>query len=134
MLHNIKPNLFLQQNTIILFSIKSCKNPLCGLARHAPIRKPLMYYNPCSVILKYFYRYLKNGSIPASFRLFSFFSCYNFNANWKMHRWCAWDSNQGPQDSRRRRNHGAMAATHIIKCLRCTSTHLQHPISSTYFR
>ena len=26
---------------------------------------------------------LKNGPIPASFCLFSFFSCYNFNTNWK---------------------------------------------------
>ena len=30
-----------------------------------------------------------------------------------MRRWCAWDSNPGPQDGRRRQNHGAMAATHI---------------------
>ena len=27
----------------------------------------------------------------------------------KKHRWCAWDTNPGPQDGRRRRNHGAMA-------------------------
>ena len=40
--------------------------------------------------------------------LFSFFSCYNFNTNWKKHRWCAWDSNPGLQDGRRRRNHRAM--------------------------
>ena len=26
-------------------------------------------------------------------------------------RWSAWDSNPGPQDGGRRRNHGAMAAT-----------------------
>ena len=26
-------------------------------------------------------------------------------------RWCAWDSNPGPQDGRRRQNRGAMAAT-----------------------
>ena len=25
-------------------------------------------------------------------------------------RWCVWDSNPGPQDGRRRLNHGAMAA------------------------
>ena len=52
----------------------------------------------------------KIGPIPASFCLFSSFSHYNFN-NWKKHRWCAWDSNLGPHDCRRRRNHGAMAAT-----------------------
>ena len=46
--------------------------------------------------------FLKNGPIPASFCLFSFFSCYNFNTNWKKHRWCAWDLNPGPQDGRRR--------------------------------
>ena len=54
--------------------------------------------------------FFKNGPIPASFCLFWIFS-YNFNTNWKKHRWCAWDSNLGPQDGRRRRNHGAMAAT-----------------------
>ena len=27
--------------------------------------------------------------------------------------WCAWDSNLGPQDGRRRQNHGAMAATPV---------------------
>ena len=30
--------------------------------------------------------------------------------NGKKHSWCAWDSNPGPQDGRRRQNHGAMAA------------------------
>ena len=54
----------------------------------------------------------KNGPIPASFCLFSLFSRYNFNnTNWKKRRWCAWDSNPGPQDGRCRRKQGAMAAT-----------------------
>ena len=37
----------------------------------------------------------------------------------KKRRWRAWDSNPGPgpQDGRRRRNHGAMAATKFLKCL-----------------
>ena len=40
------------------------------------------------------------------------FSHYNFNnTNWEMCWWCAWDLNPGPQDGRRRRDHGAMAAT-----------------------
>ena len=57
--------------------------------------------------------FLKNGPIRASFCLFSSFSRYNFNnTNWKKHRWCAWDSNPRPQDGRRRRYHGAMAAGH----------------------
>ena len=34
--------------------------------------------------------------------------------NWKKHRWSAWNSNPGPQDGRRRRNHGAMASTHVL--------------------
>ena len=56
--------------------------------------------------------FLKNGPVPASFCLFSFFSCYNFNnTNWKKHWWCAWDSNPGPQDGRCRQSQGAMAAT-----------------------
>ena len=45
------------------------------------------------------------------FCLLLFFSHYNFNTNWKKHRWCAWDSNLGPQDGRHRQNHGAIAAT-----------------------
>ena len=35
----------------------------------------------------------------------------------KWARWCAWDSNPVPQNGRRRRNHGAMAATRIVECL-----------------
>ena len=60
----------------------------------------------------------KYGPIPASLCLFLLFSRYNFNnTNWKKHRWCAWDSNLGPQDGRRRQNHGAMAATQKNKNL-----------------
>ena len=51
------------------------------------------------------------GQSRPLFVLFSVFSCYNFNTNWKKRRWCAWDLNPGSQDGRRRRNHGAMAAT-----------------------
>ena len=53
---------------------------------------------------------VKYGLIPASFCLFLFFSNSNNNfnnTNWKKCRWCAWDLNPGPQDGRRRRNHGA---------------------------
>ena len=57
----------------------------------------------------------KNGPIPASFCPFSLFSRYNFNnTNRKKLRWCAWDSNPGPQDGRRRQNHGVMAATQSL--------------------
>ena len=55
-----------------------------------------------------------NWPILASFCLFSFFSHYNFNTNWKKRRWCAWDLNLGPQDGRRKQNHGAMMATHVM--------------------
>ena len=41
----------------------------------------------------------------------------------KNHRWCAWDSNPGPQDGGRRRNYGAMAAT-----LECSSYNIFYPI------
>ena len=58
------------------------------------------------------------GQSRPLFCLFSFFSCYNFNTNWKKHRWCAWDSNQGPLNGRHRQNHGAMAATPFSKCLK----------------
>ena len=54
----------------------------------------------------------KIGPIPASFCLFLLFPQYNFNnTNWKKRRLCAWDSNLGSQDGRRRQNHRAMAAT-----------------------
>ena len=59
--------------------------------------------------------FLKNGPIPASFCLFSSFSHYNFNnTNWKKRSWCAWDSNTGQQDGRRRQNHGAMALLTLV--------------------
>ena len=59
--------------------------------------------------------FFKNGPIPASFCLFLFFSRYNFNTNWKKCRWCASDSNLGLQYGRRRRNHGAIAATTMCR-------------------
>ena len=57
------------------------------------------------------YNFFYMGHSRPLFCLFSLFSRNNFNTNWKKLRWCAWDSNPGPQDGRRRRNHGAMAAT-----------------------
>ena len=35
------------------------------------------------------------GQSRPLFVLFLFFSHYNFNTNWKKHRWCAWDLNPG---------------------------------------
>ena len=56
----------------------------------------------------------KYGPIPASFSfifiLFLFQQQYSFNFNMKKHKWCASDSNPGPQDGKRRQNHKAMAA------------------------
>ena len=66
-----------------------------------------------------FQSFLKYGPIPVSFCLFSFFSNSNNNfnnTNWKKRRWCAWDSNPGPQEGRQRRNHGAMAASPCLFC------------------
>ena len=67
----------------------------------------------------------KNGPIPASFCLFSSFSHYNFN-NWKKHRWCAWDSNPGPQDGRCRRIHWAVVATPTAHSLYCESSSIRY--------
>ena len=57
------------------FSVKSCrkrtKNQMC---RGSAIKKHFSH----NVDTKLFF---KNGPIPASFCLFSFFSCYNFNTN-----------------------------------------------------
>ena len=51
----------------------------------------------------------KNGPIPASFSVyFRLFNMLQFKL--KKRRWCAWDSNPGRQDGRRKRIHWAMAA------------------------
>ena len=65
------------------------------------------------------------GQYRPLFCLFSFFSRYNFNINWKKRRWCAWDSNPGPQDGRRRWNHGAMAATPNFCILTSVKSHVR---------
>ena len=89
----------------------------------------------------------KMGQSRPLFCLFLFFSHYNFNTNWKKRRWCAWDSNPGPQYGRRRQNHRAMAATqhtcliinpivHERFATFCTSTSTSRPLSrlfSNYF-
>ena len=60
--------------------------------------------------------FFKKWANPGPFYvLFSFFSHYNLNTNLKKRRWCAWDSNLGPQDGRRRQNHGAMLATLAVQ-------------------
>ena len=41
--------------------------------------------------------------------LFVYFRLFNMTKNDKKLRWCAWDSNPGRQDDRRRQIHGAMA-------------------------
>ena len=57
-----------------------------------------------------------HGLFCVFFVLFTFqfkWQIYNLNLiNWKKHRWCAWDSNPGRQDGRRRWIHWAMAAPH----------------------
>ena len=55
--------------------------------------------------------FFKYGPIPASFSFSFFLFTSQINYKLKKRRWSSWDSNQGPQDGRRRRNHGAMAAT-----------------------
>ena len=59
----------------------------------------------------------KNGPIPASFLFIFVLFLLQFQYKLKKRRWCAWDSNPGPQDGRRRRNHGAMAATIHLRLL-----------------
>ena len=53
----------------------------------------------------------KYGPIPASFSFIFVLFTSQINYKLKKRRWSAWDSNPGPQDGRRWRNHGAMAAT-----------------------
>ena len=63
----------------------------------------MMYLSFCNYIafvVRQQNLFFKYGPIPASFSLFSSFSHQNSITNWKKHRWCAWDSNLGPQDGR----------------------------------
>ena len=53
----------------------------------------------------------KYGPIPASFLFIFVLFTSQINYKLKKRRWSAWDSNLGPQDGRRRLNHGAMVAT-----------------------
>ena len=62
---------------------------------------------------------LFNGPIPASLFVYCcyFLGTISIIQIVKKGSWCTWDSNPGPQDGRRRQNHGAMAATQIQKYL-----------------
>ena len=62
--------------------------------------------------------FFKYGPIPASFLFIFILFTSQINYKLKKRRWSAGDSNLGPQDVRRRWNHGAMAATqrHSFVC------------------
>ena len=49
-------------------------------------------------------------SLPLFVYFHSFLTTISLRPKWKKHRWSDLDSNLGPQDGRRRRNHGAMSA------------------------
>ena len=72
-----------------------------------------------------------NGPNPASFCLFSTFSQhndkYNTKFDYKKHRWCAWESNPGPQDGRHRWIHWAIAVP------KRSNSYLFTPLQKTYF-
>ena len=51
-------------------------------------------------------------SRPLFLFIFIFSTCYNLN--WKKRRWCAWESNPGRQDGRRKRIHSATATPPYI--------------------
>ena len=57
--------------------------------------------------------FLKIGNSWPRFVYFRLFHIIKINLNWYKHRWCAWDSNPGHQDGKRRRVHWAMAASDI---------------------
>ena len=58
-----------------------------------------IWYSSPWVVLK------KNGPIPASFTFILVLFSFQYQFQW--YKWCAWVVNTGPQDCRRRRNHGA---------------------------
>ena len=98
---------------------------MSGLYGQSYEGSPIVNYNSGVVIKAYFQvsvrasqftvywivrRCLRNFLKWASPTSFSYFSNYNFNnESWNKRRWCAWDSNPGPQDGRHKQNHRAMA-------------------------
>ena len=99
------------RDNIAIFSLQSCLLECCKFRSKRQSPEWQSSDSEKEAVVGHEQFIIKNGPIPASFCLFSFFSCYDFNKNWKKRRWCAWDSNLGPQDGRCRQNHRAMAAT-----------------------
>ena len=69
---------------------------------------------PFGTTIYLFFKWANPGLFLFIFVLFTFqfkWQIYNLNnINWNKHRWCAWDSNPGWQDGRRRKIHWAIAA------------------------
>ena len=94
-------------------------------------------YTPCFHTSNFFYLgsttcqwWSCHGHCPTTNLNIWSFSHYNFNnTNWKKHTLCAWDSNLGPQDGRRRRNHESMAA--VLFAFFVFSLLVSHALSST---
>ena len=74
----------------------------------------LVTYNRAKIKITLFTRsivFFKYRPVPASFSFIFVLFTPQINYKLKKRSWSAWDSNPGPQDGRRRQNHGAMAAT-----------------------
>ena len=64
-----------------------------------------------------FYGMLKRANPDLFLFIFVLFSSQFQKYKLKKCRWCAWDWKRGPQDGRRRQNHGAMVATLLLHSL-----------------
>ena len=120
-----------QQLTVNIFIIKLCQwldsncKPLCKLSHNHCLSENYSWSWSANLISdendqsrNFFF---KNGPIPASFCLFSFFSHSNSNDKYTIwtikiekRGWWAWDSNPGRHDGRHRQIHWAIAAPAII--------------------
>ena len=80
---------FIMKNLIVFFLI-------VGKLKKKLLKCTYYFVTDASLFFKY-------GPMQASFCLFSSFSRHKSIENWKKRRYCAWDSNLGPQDGWRRR-------------------------------
>ena len=132
--------------TLMAFTVPSpqptaCRSPKCSLmtATGSNQARPKARFKPNSLkksgvdggsircprwrlLLLYIFLKKMGQSWPLFPFIFVFSTCHNSNLNWKKRRWCAWDSNPGRQDGRRKRIHWATAAPQTIIMIRWSFT------------
>ena len=95
----------------------------------------LLFIESFVLLLSYsvhLFLFFKKWANPSLFWFIFILFSLQFQHKLKKHRWCAWDSNPGPQDGRRRWNHRAMAATLLSVHLFVKNLDLEFHLQSLY--